>query len=89
MDPGKQNSGDRWIFFCCIKAGIKPEELADINKLQNLQHLNLAFNALDSLPESFFELRNLKYLDLRYNKFSKEVDERISNAFPETEIVWK
>lgn len=75
-------------FSVVMVPGIKPEELAEINKLPNLRYLDLSFNNLDSLPETFYELKNLKELDLRYNKFSQEVQERIRNAFPETEITW-
>lgn len=76
--------------FSIITApGIKWEDLADINKLPNLRYLDISFNHLPSLPETFYELTNLTYLDVRYNKFSGEVEERIKASFPNTEIVWK
>jgi Leucine-rich repeat (LRR) protein len=54
--------------FSVITApGMNWEDLADIN--------NLSFNHLPALPETFYELKNLTYIDLRYNKFSPEVEE--------------
>jgi Leucine-rich repeat (LRR) protein len=76
--------------FSIITApGMKWEDLADINRLQNLRYLDLSFNHLPALPETFYELKNLKYLDVRYNKFSNEVEERIKAVFRNTEIIWK
>lgn len=76
-------------FSYILTPGMKPEDLQDINKLPRLKHLNLFANDLTWLPETFFELKNLEVLDLRYNKFPEAVQERINKAFPNTQIIWK
>lgn len=83
IDEGKGN------FSIITAPGMKWEDLADINKLQHLRYLDLSFNHLPTLPDTFYELKNLTYIDLRYNKFTPEVEDRIKTAFPNTEIVWK
>lgn len=76
-------------FSYILTPGMKPEDLQDINKLQQLKYLNLFANGLTRLPESFFELKNLETLDLRYNKFPTDVQERINTAFAGTKIIWR
>ena len=46
--------------------------------MNSLVELNLNYNKLQSLPISFSNLQNLKYLNLRYNPFNDE-DEDLSN----------
>lgn len=87
MQENKVDEGNG-KFSILTSPGMKWEELADINKLKNLQYLDLSFNNLPALPETFYELKNLKYIDLRYNKFSEEEQERIKRSFPDVEILW-
>lgn len=87
MQENKVDEG-KGKFSILTSPGMKWEELADINKLKNLQYLDLSFNHLPALPETFYELKNLKYIDLRYNKFSEEEQEKIKRSFPDVEILW-
>jgi len=80
---------DKGKFSIITSPGMKWEDLAEINKLQNLRYLDISFNHLPELPETFYELKNLKYLNVQYNKFTEEVEERIKTVFTNTEIVWK
>lgn len=76
--------------FSVITApGMSWEDLTDINKLHHLRYLDLSFNDLPALPETFYELKKLTYLDVRYNKFSQEEQEKINKTFGDAEIVWK
>ncbi|MBO9202445.1 MULTISPECIES: leucine-rich repeat domain-containing protein [Niastella] len=76
-------------FSTLISAGMKWEELQDIHKLQNLKYLDLSFNDLTKLPDTFYQLQRLEYVDLRYNKFPEEIQTQINQAFPNTQIRWK
>lgn len=44
------------------------EELPLMNKLENLQYLNLNQNHFEYLPSTLFACRNIEHLDLSYNK---------------------
>ncbi|MBT1710321.1 hypothetical protein KK062_18890 [Fulvivirgaceae bacterium PWU5] len=68
---------------------MKPEELQDIYKLEKLKNLDLSFNHLTWLSEEFFQLKNLEFIDLQYNKFPDSVKENIIKAFPKATIVWQ
>ena len=87
LDNKQQEPDGRFSFL--VTAGMKPEELQDINKLKQLKFLDLSFNDLTSLPDTFFELQQLETLDLRYNKFPEELQARINQAFSNTKIIWK
>lgn len=39
----------------------------EINQLQNLVHLKIQFCNIDTLPNTFFDLKNLQLLDLSQN----------------------
>jgi len=88
MNANKQTERDGRLFIL-LSPGMNPEDLRDINHLTNLKSLDLSFNHLTSLPDTFFELKHLENLDLRYNKFPEAVKEQITNAFPNTTIVWQ
>lgn len=75
-------------FSNIITPGMKPEELQDIYKLQQLKHLDLSSNDLSYLPDTFFQLKNLEYLDLGGNQFPEDVQAKITQAFPDTRIIW-
>lgn len=75
-------------FSYIVTPGMKPEELQDIYLLEHLKYLDLSFNNLSWLPDTFYELQHLEYLDLQYNKFPEDVQERITQAFPDAEIIF-
>ncbi|ACU62066.1 leucine-rich repeat domain-containing protein [Chitinophaga pinensis] len=79
-------SGGRFSYI--LHEGMKPEDLQDIHKLQRLKYLDLSFNGLAWLPETFFELQHLEHLNLKYNNFPDEVKERINTTFSGTTINW-
>lgn len=65
------------------------QDLSGIGKLKNLKHLDLDIPALTTLPEDFFTLKNLQYLNIPQNSFSKELLDRIKKTFPQTDIKLK
>ncbi|SFM78930.1 Leucine rich repeat-containing protein [Chitinophaga sp. YR627] len=75
-------------FFYILSPGMQPEDLQDIHKLQQLKYLNLSSNGLTWLPETFFELKHLEHLNLKYNKFPEEVKQKISTTFSGISITW-
>lgn len=72
-----------------VAPGMNPEDLQDLIKLPNLKHLDLSFNGLTWLPDTVFQLKNLAHLNLKFNKFSGDVQEKITAAFPNTEVLWR
>lgn len=76
-------------FSYLVTPGMQPEELKDIYKLEKLKSLDLSFNHLTWLPDEFFQLKNLEFIDLQYNKFPEFVKENIIKAFPNATIVWQ
>jgi Leucine-rich repeat (LRR) protein len=50
----------------------------DIGDLQDLEAFTINFTEMSSIPDSFFNLKKLKYLNLRGNKFTS-ISEKISN----------
>lgn len=87
LENKKEEPDGRFSYI--VTPGMKPEELEGINKLQQLKYLDLSFNNLSSLPDTFFQLKNLEFLDLQYNQFPEDVKERITQQFPDTKIIWK
>lgn len=73
-------------FSCIISAAMKAEDLRDINKLPNLKYLDLSSNKLTDLPDTFFELKKLEYVNLVYNNFPDELKQRIIQSFPNTNV---
>lgn len=95
----EQQSSIKWVldnkqlaadgrYYCVYAAGMTPEDLQDINNLQRLTWLDLSYNALLYLPNTFYELKNLTYIDLRHNSFPDDVKERITNTFPQANITF-
>ncbi|MFF9573015.1 hypothetical protein [Streptomyces sp. NPDC014685] len=54
--------------------------------LSNLRHIDLSFNELTTLPESFFGLRRLEFAGLRYTKLDRPTLERLRAMFPRTRL---
>ncbi|MER5986732.1 leucine-rich repeat domain-containing protein [Streptomyces sp. NPDC001787] len=54
--------------------------------LSNLRHIDLSFNALTTLPESFFKLRRLKFAGLRYTELDRPTLDRLRAVFPRTRL---
>jgi len=65
-----------------VREALKPEQLEGISNLVNLKVLDLSFNHLASLPEEIFALKNLQFLNLRYNRLSTAERLRISKNLP-------
>ncbi|MBL4649759.1 MAG: leucine-rich repeat domain-containing protein, partial [Aureispira sp.] len=63
-----------------------PESIGD---LENLEHLDLGYNQLKSLPESIKNLKKLKLLKLERNKLSEEEQAKIKTWLPNTKILFK
>jgi Leucine-rich repeat (LRR) protein len=76
-------------FSYLVTPGMQPEELQDIYTLENLRSLDLSFNALTWLPDGFFQLKKLEFIDLQYNNFPDFVKDNIKKAFPNATIVWQ
>lgn len=74
-------------FSYISRHGIKPEDLQDIDQLPNLRYLDLSYNNLTDLPDSFFTLSKLEYVDLRSNLFTAEVLDKIKAAFPKATLL--
>lgn len=51
-------------------------------RLPHLTHVDLSFNAVTTLPEPFYRLANLEFVDLRYTKLTGETLDRIGATFP-------
>lgn len=64
----------------------KPEDFSGIGKFKNLKVLDLSFCRLQSLPEDFFELKNLETVILKFNFIPKEQMERLKANCPNVEI---
>ncbi|SEW34543.1 WGR domain-containing protein, predicted DNA-binding domain in MolR [Chitinophaga sp. YR573] len=56
--------------------------LEGISKLKHLKVLNLSFNGLINLPEEIFTMKNLQFLDLRYNRLATAERLKISKNLP-------
>ncbi len=46
--------------------------------MPNLKWLDLSFNELKTLPESFFQLKNLEFVNLQYTELNRETLDRIA-----------
>ncbi|MEV5676472.1 hypothetical protein [Streptomyces sp. NPDC052179] len=81
---------DRWgkTTFDGRKARTAFRALPDdaFTHLPNLRHINLSFNELTTLPESFFGLRRLKFAGLWYTKLDRPTLERLRAMFPRTRL---
>ncbi|AKU94575.1 Leucine-rich-repeat protein [Labilithrix luteola] len=55
-------------------------------KLPNLKVMDLSFNDFTRLPESFFALTKLEFVDLRYTKLDKTTLERLRTTFPRVKL---
>ncbi|MET7770523.1 hypothetical protein [Nocardia sp. NPDC005366] len=51
-------------------------------RMPGLRRLDLSFNDLTSLPESFFLLRHLEAVDLQYTELDKQTLDRLHTVFP-------
>jgi len=56
------------------------------SKLIRLRRLDLSFNDLVTLPESFYALTNLERVDLRYTKLDRATLDRLSHTFPRVKL---
>ncbi|MFE2935889.1 hypothetical protein [Streptomyces sp. NPDC059278] len=54
--------------------------------LSDLRHIDLSFNELTTLPESFFGLRRLEFAGLCYTKLDRPTLERLRATFPRTRL---
>ncbi|MCX4964418.1 leucine-rich repeat domain-containing protein [Streptomyces sp. NBC_00654] len=52
----------------------------------NLRYLDLSFNELTTLPESFFALRHLEFVGLRYAQLDQPTRERLRSTFPQVRV---
>ncbi len=60
-----------------------------IGLLGNLKSLYLFHNRLSSLPESLYEMKQLQWLGLTGNMFSRKVLKELREALPYTRIYWE
>ena len=51
--------------------------------LTKLRRLDMSWNGLESLPESFFALKSLEQVDLQHNRLDRSTIARIADTFPE------
>ncbi len=54
--------------------------------MPNLRRLDLSFNDLKTLPESFYGLRQLEFADLQYTKLDGRTLDRLRDTFPQVRI---
>ncbi|WP_162907020.1 leucine-rich repeat domain-containing protein [Allorhizocola rhizosphaerae] len=54
--------------------------------MSDLRRLDLSFNELTTLPESFYSLAGLEFADLRYTKLDSSTLDRLQEVFPEVRI---
>ena len=66
-----------------IVAGPVPSSFGSFSKLKEL---NLQKNYLTSLPPSLFELGELEYLFVDYNRFTGEIPEGVTNLTTLTQL---
>ncbi|MER5989337.1 leucine-rich repeat domain-containing protein [Streptomyces sp. NPDC001787] len=57
-------------------------------RMPGLRRLDLSFNELTTLPESFFRLAHLETVDLRYTKLGSPILDRLRNALPHIRVEW-
>ncbi|WP_158578819.1 leucine-rich repeat domain-containing protein [Spongiactinospora rosea] len=55
-------------------------------RMPGLRRLDLSFNELTELPESFFALRRLETVDVRYTKLTKAALRRLRTTFPQVKM---
>lgn len=64
------------------------ESLPDdaFSRMPNLKELDLSFNELTRLPESFYALTKLESVDLRYTKLDRATLGRLRDTFPRVKL---
>lgn len=53
------------------------------SRMPGLRRIDLSFNELSTLPESFFQLRRLEAADLRYTALDRPTTNRLRTVFPD------
>ena len=77
---------DRWGKEEMVRKDLKtlPEAIGNFT---NLKEIDISFCGLEKLPDSFYKLKNLEYINLEYNSnFSLAEIERLTKAYPQTKI---
>lgn len=59
---------------------LEPDAFSRVTKLRTI---DLSFNGLESLPESFFALQHLEEVDLSHNRLDRPTMDRIAETFPQ------
>jgi tetratricopeptide (TPR) repeat protein len=68
------------------RPALKPELLSGIGRFKTLKILDLSFCDLSALPEDFYTLQNLEFVDFDYNKLPGSVRQRLHQTFPKAQF---